>query len=212
MEPLITVDQARGYYPDGDTAHSFEHVLRVHALAERIAQAEGADWRIVSAAALLHDVSRVEADAQGACHAEWGARRARQILQGRPDESVEAVALAIASHRFRRPVAPPSLEAQVLYDADKLDAIGAVGVARAFAIAGLYRQKLWSDLVAEAARGADPGDIHDSDHTPVREFVVKLRLLKDTLYTATGRSIAEDRHRYMAEFFDRLGREVKGLA
>jgi uncharacterized protein len=212
MDPLISVYQARRYYPDGDTAHSFEHVLRVHSLALRIAAAEGANSRVVSAAALLHDVARVEADQRGACHAEWGAQRSLEILNGQPAELVEAVAQAIASHRYRKPVAPPSLEAQVLYDADKLDAIGAVGVARAFAIAGLYHQRLWSDLEMESARGADPGDIHDADHTPVREFVVKLSRLKGTLYTATGRALAEERHRYMAEFFDRLGREVKGLA
>lgn len=207
---LITPDEARKWYPADDSAHDFDHVLRVHALALRIAQAEGADAEIVSAAALLHDVARVEADRLGACHAEMGARQAREILRGHPPDKVEAVAAAIGSHRFRNAVEPPTLEARVLYDADKLDAIGAIGVARAYAIAGLRGQRLWSPWEEAARLDVGASDIYNAGYTPVREFQVKLSRLKDSLYTPTARAIADSRHRYMADFFARLEKEVAG--
>ena len=202
---MIEIEEARQYYTDSDAAHDFDHVLRVLALAERIGQAEGAAMEIVRAAALLHDVARAEEERTGACHARMGAKRARQILAGHPADKVEAVAQAIAFHRFRDEVTPQTLEAKVLYDADKLDAIGAIGIARAYALAGRRGQRLWaktpSDSLAES---------HSTDHTPVHEFTFKLSRLKDALFTTTARQIAEERHRYLVEFFARLEEEVQG--
>ncbi|MDH7490059.1 MAG: HD domain-containing protein [Anaerolineae bacterium] len=207
---LITPDEARTWYGEDDSAHDLDHVLRVHALALRIAAAEGADTEIVSAAALLHDVARAEADRLGLCHAEMGAARAREILRDHPAHKVEAVAIAIASHRFRNAAEPPTLEAKVLYDADKLDAIGAIGVARAYAIAGKWNQRLWSPWAEAAHLDAGARDLQNADHTPVREFQVKLSKLRDSLYTPTARAIAESRHQYMVDFFARLEKEVAG--
>jgi uncharacterized protein len=199
---MITVEEARRFYLENDVAHDFDHALRVLALAERIGQAEGADLEIVRAAALLHDIGgRHRSD-----HARTGAQQAREILQGHPPEKVEAVAQAIATHSFREKSTPQTLEAQVLYDADKLDAIGAIGVARAYAVSGQLGQRLWAPVPAnyqwEARR--------TSEHTAVHEFVFKLSRLKETLFTPTAKAIAEERHRYMVEFFARLEREVKG--
>lgn len=203
---LITVEEARRFYLDNDTAHGFDHVLRVLALAERIGQAEGADLEIVRAAALLHDVARAKEEGGGACHAQTGAQRAREILQGHPPQKVEAVAQAIASHRFREKSTPQTLEAQVLYDADKLDAIGAIGVARAYAISGQRGRRLWGPVPRDYQRGIQA----TPEHTAAHEFVFKLSRLKETLFTSTAKAIAEERHRYMVEFFARLEREVKG--
>ena len=210
---MITIDEARSYYSEIDAAHDFEHVLRVLKLAERIGAAEGADIEILRTAVLLHDVARVAEDQGGPCHAKAGAQRAREILAGHPPEKVKAVAHAIATHRFRRSAVPQTLEAKVLYDADKLDAIGAIGVARAYAIAGRHAQRLWADVPegfsqrsAEVARG----DVRNTGHTPAHEYVFKLSKLRDSLFTATARAIAEERHEYMARFFERLEREVRG--
>ena len=200
---MITVEEARRYYAEADAAHNFDHVLRVLALAERIARAEGADLEIVRAAALLHDVGRVGEERGDGCHARIGAARAREILRGHPQNRVEAVAEAIAAHRFRRGPDPQSLEARVLYDADKLDAIGAIGVARAYAVAGREGQRLWADLAEDPADGG-------GGHTPVHEFALKLSRLKDGLFTAAARQIAADRHRFMVAFFQRLAEEVQG--
>jgi len=210
---LITIEEARSHYQDNDASHDFEHVLRVLRMAERIGTAEGADMVILRTAALLHDVAREEERRSGICHAEAGEKRARTILAGHPEELVSAVAEAIATHRYRANAVPRTLEARVLYDADKLDAIGAIGVARAYAIAGVEGQRLWRqvpDGYAERGRTEGRADGLDGEHTPVHEFVFKLAKLKGTLFTETARRIAEERHAYMVGFFDRLEREVAG--
>ncbi len=207
---MITVAAARRYYESADAVHDFDHVLRVLALAERIGRAEGADLEIVRAAALLHDVEREQAEAAGLDHAAHAAGRAREILSEQPEEKVAAVAHAIAAHRFRAGPAPETLEAQTLFDADKLDAIGAVGVARAFAYGGAHNQRLWAVRAdVDTARWAREGD-DPHNHTPVHEFVVKLSRIRERMYTATGRAIADERHAYMVAFFAQLDSEVRG--
>jgi uncharacterized protein len=209
---VISIAEARRLYAGGDAVHDFDHVLRVLRLAERIGRAEGADLSIVRAATLLHDVGREEAAATGVDHAALGARRAGEILAGRPAATVEAVAHAIAAHRFRTDPEPDTLEAQVLFDADKLDAIGAVGVARAFAYGGARGQRLWAQIESvDLDRWESEGDDLDA-HTPVHEFVVKLSRIKDRLFTPTARAIAADRHDAMVAFFERLSEEVQGFA
>lgn len=212
---VITIEQAQSYYEDADPAHDFCHVLRVLALAERIGSVEGADLEILKVAILLHDIARSDEMRGGGCHAKVGAKRARQILAGWPPEKVEAVTHAIATHRFRGDAPPETVEAKVLYDADKLDCIGAVGVARAYVIGGLAGQRLWADVEEDYGQSrwenkALARKDLTSDHTPIHEFVFKLSHIKDTLFTATAKQIAEERHRFMAQFFHRLGAEVRG--
>jgi uncharacterized protein len=195
-------------------------VLRVLQLAERIARAEGADLTVVATAALLHDIARVEGDRSGRDHAALAAARVPALLAGQPEPLVAAIAHAVAAHRFRGTVAPATLEARVLFDADKLDAIGAIGIARAFAYGGLHGQRLWADLPlpgvdpeppgagalgAEALGAEAPGE-----HTPVHEFVVKLARLGERLYTPTGRALAAERQAVMLAFYVRLRAEVRG--
>lgn len=206
---MISVDEALMLYTRAGSAHDFDHVLRVLGLAERIGTAEGADLRIVRTAALLHDVARAEAAESGQCHALLGSQRARDILAGQPTEQVEAVAHAIAAHRFRGTIPPETLEAKVVSDADKLDAIGAIGVARAYAVAGRQGSRLWGVVAPEYHESAASSP---REHTPVHEYVFKLSTLKDRLYTPTARAIAEGRHHFMAQFFERLDREVRGEA
>jgi uncharacterized protein len=209
---VISIAEARRLYQSADAVHDFDHVLRVLRLAERIGRIEGADLSIVRTATLLHDIGRGAPGSASADHAALGARRAREILAGRPTEVVEAVAHAIAAHRFRTSPAPASLEAQVLFDADKLDAIGAVGVARAFAYGGAHNQRLWAPIESIdrdqwEAEGDDP-----AVHTPVHEFVVKLSRIRERLFTPSARAIAADRHDTMVAFFERLSEEVQGIA
>jgi uncharacterized protein len=198
-ELMLTIDQARALYDGGaDSTHDFDHVLRVYRLAERIGQAEGADMEVLRTATLLHDIARPDQDAgRVAEHAAEGARRARQILAGQSAEFIEAVAHAIEAHRFRVGRPPQTLEAKILYDADKLDAIGAVGIARAFAYGAHQGQRLWAPPDADG-------------HTAMKEFAVKLSKVKSTLFTRTARAIAEERHAFMVEFFERMAAEVAG--
>ena len=210
---MITIDEARLLYAGADSAHDFDHVLRVLALAARIARAEGADIEVVRTAALLHDMARSEEHATGEDHSVAAARRARPLLlqRGAPPAFVDAVCLAIRDHRFRTGSPPSTLEAQILYDADKLDAIGAIGVARAYAVGGRLGQRLWSEVDAADERlgPAHPSSLA-AEHTPVREYVVKLARLQATLFTSEARRIALGRHRFMVSFFERLASEVTG--
>ena len=200
---MISIEQARALYDSSDAAHDFEHVLRVTALAVKIAEAEGADVEIVRTAALLHDIGL---DNGRANHEQAAAQHVYKVLAGQPLEKIEAIAQAIRSHRFRAGPPPQTLEAKCLFDADKLDAIGAIGVARVFAYAGSHGQRLW----AEVPEGYDEHAAHRGEHTPVHEFVVKLAKIKDRLTTETGREIGQERHEFMVAFFARLECEVKG--
>lgn len=205
---MISIKEAREYYQGSDPAHDFDHVLRVLALAERIGHAEGADMEILRAAVLLHDMARSQ-DMVGADHAQAAAEKAESILRdkGSPEDRIEKVTQAILSHRFRGGPAPATREAQILYDADKLDAMGAIGIARAYAVAGKMGQRLWTE--APENYELSESDLN-AEHSPTMEYTLKLRKLRDTLYTATAHKIAEGRHRYMVEFFQRLEGEVKG--
>ena len=205
---MITVEEAHRYYEGADAIHDFDHVQRVLALAQRLAQEENADWEIVRTATLLHDVARGHGDRFATDHAQAGAEIARELLAGNPPEKVEAVAHAIAAHRFRGGPAPHTLEAKVLHDADKLDAIGAIGVARAFAFGGYEGQRLWADVPP----GYAESQTNRHEHTPVHEFQIKLSRIKDLLLTQSARKLAEERHAFMVAFFEQLDREVRGLA
>jgi uncharacterized protein len=130
---------------------------------------------------------------------------------GWPETRIQSVVLCIRSHRFRDPSErPATLEAQVLFDADKLDAIGAVGVARAIAYAAQHNKPFYTDpSPAFLERGElQPGEEHSAYH----EHVFKLSRLKEHLFTQTARQIAEERHQVMAAFFDRLQDEIQGRA
>ena len=211
---MPTLEQARGWYDAHDPVHGFEHVRRVLRLAERLGEALGADLEILRAAALLHDAADAHpGEGEGrVSHEQASAEFAGKVLrsEGWEETRIAAVQHCIRAHRFRGGEAPESLEAKILFDADKLDALGAIGIARAFAYGGAHQQRLWAplaeiDLARWEAEGDDP-----EHHTPVHEFVVKLSRLKERLYTRTGRAIADERHRYMAEFYRRLDAEVGG--
>jgi uncharacterized protein len=236
-EAPLSVDAARQLYERAGSGHDFDHVLRVLLVARQIAQAEGADLAVVCTAALLHDVGECEGRRD---HHLRGAVMARELLQDEPSEFVEAVAHAIEAHRFRAEPAPRTLEAQVVSDADKLDAIGAIGVARAFAHAGSRGTALWRMPWREIAgsspapfrpvegepakekttpQAEDPLSMDAStgprllgaDYTPVHEFVYKLQRIPGRLFTATARTIAVDRIEFMQRFFDRLDCEMRGF-
>lgn len=208
---MISIEDARQFYTGADSVHDFAHVLRVLNLAERLSEAEGADRRVVRTAALLHDISRLDDDdlsleaAAETDHAVLAARLVRRVLVGENPAFVDAVAHCIEAHRFRNDVEPETIEAKVLFDADKLDAIGAVGVARAFAYSGHLGQPLWGEVSPDYV----PGTI-DEPHTAHHEFHVKLKHIQDRLYTDSGRRLAAERHRFMTLFFAQMAAEIRG--
>ncbi len=194
---------AEGFFQDARTSHDWEHTLRVARLCERIGPAEGADMQVLMTAAYLHDIGRRAEDEQAGriCHAREGARLAAELLIGLQlgEEQQRNVIHCIRTHRFRDGAAPETVEAKVLFDADKLDAIGAVGIARAYMFAGEVGARLHNpDGNIEGTRP------YSHDDTGYREYMVKLRKIKDRMLTATGRRMAEERHRFMVSFFEQL--------
>jgi uncharacterized protein len=131
---MPTIEQARAWSPAGDPVHGFDHVERVVRMAERLAREVGADQEIVRAAALVHDAAGAHPEAGEARHdhEQDSAAVARRVLtdEGWPEERIRAVEHCIRAHRFRGKERPQTLEAQVLFDADKLDVMGAFGAAR----------------------------------------------------------------------------------
>jgi uncharacterized protein len=210
----ITVEAARALYEKSGGGHDFDHVLRVTALAERIARAEGADVAVVQAAALLHDIGESQGRSD---HHLRGAAQARVILRDHDRAFVEAVAHAIEAHRYRSEPVPRTLEAQVVSDADKLDAIGAIGIARVFAYAGARGTPLWRISWQAIAAAGPAGNLDDEvrkpaggAYTPVHEFVYKLNKIPERLYTKTARALATERQAFMQAFFARLDEELAG--
>ncbi|MEL7626273.1 MAG: HD domain-containing protein [Anaerolineaceae bacterium] len=210
----ITIEEAKSWYQDADEVHSFEHVLRVKKMAERIGKAEGADLEIIEAAAYLHDSRGASPEGTDGARKEHhiaSAEFAGEVLaeKGWPQERIEAVQHCIRAHRYRHNgERPETLEAKCLFDADKLDVLGAVGAARTIAYAVLAGQPVLSEPSQQFLETGkkEPGEPHSSYH----EYLFKLRKVKDKLFTKTGKTIAADRDAFLSEFYERLLAEYLG--
>jgi uncharacterized protein len=190
-------------------SHDWEHTLRVLGLCRQIGPREQADMVVLCAAAYLHDIGRAAQDRSngGVCHAAKGAEMAAAILAPLDLEArrKENIIHCVRTHRFRGGQIPGTIEARVLFDADKLDAIGAVGVARAYLFAGELGARLHNpDLAPDQAAAYSKND------TGHREYVVKLSKIKGRIMTAEGRRLAEARHDSMVRFFERFLDEYSG--
>jgi uncharacterized protein len=165
------------------------------------------DEDVLLAAGWLHDIGRKrESDGEIADHAEWGAEEARRVLeaQGVDPETIDAVAHCIRAHRFSNDVEPESHEAKLLSDADNLDAIGAVGLARTFAYAGEHGRTLHDPEVPPEADDSPAGK------TSFNHVHKKLLRIQDRLYTDVGRELAADRHAFLETFVEQFEGEVAG--
>ena len=203
------IEEVKSRYFTARKSHDWEHTERVYNLSMHIGKIENADLEVLKISASLHDIGREMQDkSEGKhCHAEAGAILAKEMLEKYeyPSEFVDRVIHCIETHRFRGEKVPNSLEAKILFDADKLDAIGAIGIGRAFVFAGEVGAKVHNKNV----------DIHNTkpyteEDTAYREFMVKLKKVKDRMLTNEGRRIASDRHSFMVDFFNRLNKEVDG--
>ena len=187
----------------------FEHVSRVYQLAMRLAEQEGADPEIVAAAALLHDSKGSAPDSSGKRqgHHLTSAVFAGEVLRnaGWPGERIEAVQHCIRAHRFRSTEAPETIEAQVVFDADKLDAIGAIGTARAIAYSVLAGQPFYappSEQFLESGQKLE-GEPHSAYH----EYRFKLSKIIGKLYTGSAQALGKQRQEIMQAFFESLALE-----
>lgn len=213
--PSPSVEQARDWYPETDPVHGFDHVLRVLGMAIRLGRALGGDLEILQAAALLHDAAGAVPKADGAnegraTHEQASAEFARTVLgeAGWNEERIESVAHCIRAHRYRSAEAPQSLEARILYDADKLDVLGAFGIARTIGYALQAGQPIYAQPSAQfrSSGEAEAGEPHSAYH----EYLFKLRHVADRLHTEEARALAVERVALLDRFFQGLDREARG--
>lgn len=187
------------------SGHDWQHIRRVWKLARRIAEQEGADCRIAELGALVHDI------------ADWkfhggdesvGPRQAERLLaaEGAPADAIAAVVEIVAGISFKGAGVPTemrSLEGRCVQDADRLDAIGAIGIARCFAYGGHAGRVIHDPGIAPVLH-ATAEAYKAAKGTSLNHFYEKLFLLKDRMNTATGRALAEERHRFMEQFVARF--------
>jgi len=190
-------------------SHGPDHSDRVFQMAMAIGRAMDARLDILAPAALLHDIGRNQESRSrgGVCHADTGAEMAKPILRelGYDNSDSDAICHCIRAHRFRSATRPESLEARILFDADKLDSIGAIGIGRAFLFAGQIGARLHNaDL--------DPADTdsYSTEDTAYREFQVKMSRVRGRMLTPIGQQLASRRHEFMEIFFAELNREIYG--
>jgi uncharacterized protein len=195
------------HLPQGDDgAHDIAHIRRVWANARRIVAAEGGDEEIVLAATLLHDCVQVEKSSPLRAQASrLAADKAREILAGMGWDAmrIEQVAHAIAAHSFSAGISPESLEAKILQDADRLDAIGCIGIARCFYTAGRMGSALYHPEDPAAMQRELDDAAYALDH-----FRAKLLNLHNGFQTDTGARMAAERTRQLAEFVAQFEAEI----
>jgi len=204
------------------SAHNLDHVLRVYKLCLLISESEdNVDFEILVPAALLHDIARVEEsqDQTGETdHAVLGSEMAEEILMNLnyDEEQIRAIKHCIIAHRFRTGNEPKTIEAKILFDADKLDVIGATGIARTFMLAGQFGQSLRENGQINEYLGnnsVDNGRLKDvSQHSPFIEYEIKFKKIPSKLYTEKAKAIGLERLKYMDAYFDRLKCEINGVA
>ena len=194
-------------YNNMDASHDYQHIERVYKNAETILQSEPqADVQIVRLAVLLHDVS----DAKYTQTKEAEERILQKL--DLTDEQRQHIRDIIASVSFNggNELQAKTIEAKIVRDADRLDAIGAVGIARTFAYGGAKGRKLYDD--AEEARANMSVEQYRTKSTAsVTHFYEKLLLLKDLMVTEKGKQMAEERHAFMVSFLEQLQKERDGI-
>ena len=199
-----------------DASHDHDHIVRVMALAETIQAQEGGDLPTIWAAVAFHDIGQERERLYGGDHAVIGAELVGDLLTNTPfpQQSIPAVQHAILDHRMTGGKYPRSLEGRILYDADKIDCLGAIGIGRLYCITGRYNQKIYAPLPEDIIEPVDPLVIRTlrrrPDYSPSIEFQLLFDNLPERMTTETGKALAQERYAYMKDFFQRLQLEVEG--
>jgi len=198
--------EVRKRVENNDTAHDFEHIMRVCKNAQKIAKKEGANQKIVLTAALLHDIiSYSKSDPRSKNSSMESAKEAQKILQrlGYKQNEIKIISDAIRDHSFSRGMIPETLEGKVLQDADRLDAIGAIGIARVFSVGGAEGRTFYNSKDPFCAA-------HSPDDTKwtVDHFYKKLLLLERKMNTKTAKNEARKRVSSMKQFLKELESEI----
>src|ERR671920_42263 len=189
-----------------DPAHDFHHVMRVYKNAKRIGRREGTNMDILLPAVLLHDlIVYPKGSTKSSKSSEESADLAENILRsyGYPQDQINQICYCIRVHSYSKRLVPASLEARILQDADRLDALGAVGIARTFSVGGSENRTIYNpnDPFCRSER-----DLDDMQWT-LDHFQTKLLKLEDSMHTQTAKKIAKERARFMKLFIRQLQKE-----
>jgi len=189
-----------------DSAHDFEHVLRVYENAKMICSKEKANKKLVLYSALLHDIASFpKNDKRSKISSTKSSKEAKKILKKFPfsDEEIKIISNAIEDHSFSKNKKPTSLEGKILQDADRLDAIGAIGIARTFAVGGSENRLLYNK--------SDPfcsiRNPNDQNWT-LDHFYKKLLVIERKMNTKSGKKEAKRRTKILRRFLTDLKREI----
>jgi uncharacterized protein len=190
-----------------DPAHDFYHIMRVYNNAKIIGRREGSNMEILLPAVLLHDlVVYPKGSAKSSKSSDESADLAESILQsyGYPQDQINQICYCIRTHSYSKRFVPVSLEARILQDADRLDALGAIGIARTFSVGGSENRKFYNayDPFYRTGRNLD-----DTKWT-LDHFQTKLLKLEDFMHTETAKKIAKERTRFMVLFIRQLQKEI----
>ena len=190
-----------------DAAHDLEHIHRVVANARRLAAAEGADWTVVLPAAWWHDCVVVPKSSPQRTQASRlaGAQAVAWLEEAQwPHGRLDEIRHAIEAHSFSAKIPPTTLEAKVVQDADRLDALGAIGLSRTLLL-GAEMQRIFYDAADPFCEHRPPNDgIYTLDH-----LYAKLLTLEDTMQTEAGKREARERTEFLRQFLAQLAREIR---
>jgi uncharacterized protein len=212
-----TEDYVRGTLEGEGSGHDWWHTYRVWKLALHIGREEKADLFVIQLAALLHDIADFKFNNGDE---SIGPRKAREWLSGLDvdERIVEHVAEIIQDMNFkgaRYTTSMKTREGEVVFDADKIDALGAIGIARCFTFGGSIGREIYNPAkqVVDYTSADEYKDMKlASKNTSINHFYEKLLLLKDRMFTKTGKIMAAERHAYMEAFLNRFNNEWDGKA
>lgn len=190
-----------------DPAHDFQHIMRVYKNAELIGRREGADMEILLPAVLLHDlVVYPKGSAKTSKSADDSADLAEKWLQryGYPKDKIDKISYCIRTHSYSKRLVPATLEGKILQDADRLDALGAIGIARTFSVGGSEKRSFYNpdDPCWKSNR-----ELNDREWT-LDHFQTKLLKLKKSMHTKAAREMAQERAKFMELFIGQLQKEI----
>ncbi|MCK4636106.1 MAG: HD domain-containing protein [Candidatus Moranbacteria bacterium] len=221
MNNIEKIKEIAKEYMVSCSAHNFDHVMRVHNLALTLSKNEDIDLEVIKIATLLHDIGgkkEIEDSTGKTDHAIESAKMAKSILEklGYSEDKVKHIQDCIVSHRYRTGNKPKTKEAEIVFDADKLEIVGAIGIARAFAWVGknnanLYRKVDIEEYAKENMGGKINGRIQNkTKHSPQINYETKDKHILKFLHTDKAKEIAKDRLKFSKDFLDRLENEING--
>ena len=191
---------------ENDSAHDFEHIMRVYKNAQKICKQEKANEKLVLSAALLHDViSYPKSDKRSKTSSIKSAEKSKQILKNYDfsAEEINIISDAIRDHSFSQNKIPQTIEGKILQDADRLDAIGAIGIARVFATGGSLKRPFYN-LEDPFCKNRKPDDkVWTVDH-----FFQKLLKLESLMNTKSGKAEAKKRTKILKDYLKQLKQEI----